>query len=51
MFVSGDEVIVEELMAQGLDVLAKPYSAAALLRTIEELVVRHEDLTKLHCAG
>jgi CheY-like chemotaxis protein len=51
MFVSGDEVIVEELMAQGLDVLAKPYSAAALLRTIEELVARHEDLTKLHCAG
>jgi CheY-like chemotaxis protein len=51
VFLSGDELIVEELTAQRLDVLAKPYAAAALLRTVEGVVARHEALTKLHCVG
>ena len=51
VFVSGDEVIVEELMAQRLDVLAKPYSAAALLRMVDGVVARQQAPTELHRAG
>jgi CheY-like chemotaxis protein len=51
VFLSGDELIVEELTAQRLDVLAKPYSAAALLRMVEGVLARGEALSELHCAG
>jgi two-component system sensor histidine kinase BarA len=51
VFVSGDEVIVEELAAQGYDVLAKPYSAASLVNMVESMLERQELAAKLHCAG